>query len=86
MIGPGLATWELSAFKTTSLRERLALQFRGEIFKTLNPCKFHTPSLIAFTSSTSARKASGTGRSIDNPDPHAPFATNGVGRGQHLPR
>jgi hypothetical protein len=64
LIGPGLATWDFSAFKTTSLRERLALQFRAEIFNLLNRANFNTPNLITFTSSTSGTKTSGTAGAI----------------------
>jgi len=64
LIGPGLATWDFSAFKTTTLRERLALQFRAEIFNLLNRANFNTPNLITFTSSTSGTKVSGTAGAI----------------------
>ena len=64
LIGPGLATWDLSTFKTTNLSERLALQFRAEIFNLLNRANFNTPNLITFTSSTSGTKVSGTAGAI----------------------
>jgi hypothetical protein len=64
LIGPGLATWDFSAFKTTNLRERLALQFRAEIFNLLNRANFNTPNLITFTSSTTGTKTSGTAGAI----------------------
>jgi hypothetical protein len=64
LIGPGLATWDFSAFKTTNLRERLALQFRAEIFNLLNRANFNTPNLITFTSSSSGTKVSGTAGAI----------------------
>jgi hypothetical protein len=51
LIGPGLATWDFSTFKETALRERLALQFRAEIFNLLNRANFNTPNLITFTPS-----------------------------------
>jgi len=51
LIGPGLASWDFSALKETSLRERLGLQFRAEIFNLLNRANFNTPSLITFTPS-----------------------------------
>ncbi len=60
----GLATWDFSAFKTTNLRERLALQFRAEIFNLLNRANFNTPNLITFTSSASGTKVSGTAGAI----------------------
>jgi len=64
LIGPGLATWDFSAFKTTNLGERLALQFRAEIFNLLNRANFNTPNLITFTSSASGTKVSGTAGAI----------------------
>lgn len=64
LIGPGLATWDFSAFKTTNVRERLALQFRAEIFNLLNRASFNTPNLITFTSSASGTKVSGTAGAI----------------------
>ena len=64
LIGPGLATWDFSAFKTTNLGERLALQFRTEIFNLLNRANFNTPNLITFTSSASGTKVSGTAGAI----------------------
>ncbi len=50
-IGPGLATWDVSILKDTSIRERLSLQFRAEIFNLLNRANFNTPNLIVFTPS-----------------------------------
>lgn len=64
LIGPGLATWDFSAFKTTNISERIALQFRAEIFNLLNPANFNTPNLITFTSSTTGTKTSGTAGAI----------------------
>lgn len=64
LMGPGLATWDFSAFKTTALHERLALQFRAEIFNLLNRANFNTPNLITFTSSNSGTKTSGTAGAI----------------------
>jgi hypothetical protein len=64
LIGPDLATWDFSAFKTTTLRERLALQFRAEIFNLLNRANFNTPNLITFTSSATGTKVSGTAGAI----------------------
>ena len=51
LIGPGLATWDLSAAKDIQLREKMALQFRAEIFNLLNRANFNTPNLIVFTPS-----------------------------------
>jgi hypothetical protein len=64
LIGPGLATWDFSAFKTTTLHDRLAVQFRAEIFNLLNRANFNTPNLIAFTASGSTTKVSGTAGAI----------------------
>lgn len=64
LIGPGLATWDFSVFKTTELRERLALQFRAEIFNLLNRANFNTPNLITFTSSAAGTATSGTAGAI----------------------
>jgi hypothetical protein len=49
LIGPGLATWDLSFLKETPIRERLHLQFRAELFNLLNRANFNTPNAIAFT-------------------------------------
>jgi hypothetical protein len=49
LVGPGLATWDFSTVKDTSLHERLTLQFRAEIFNLLNRANFNTPNLIVFT-------------------------------------
>ena len=49
LIGPGLATWDLSAFKNFALRESLHLQLRGEFFNVLNHVNFNTPNAIVFT-------------------------------------
>jgi hypothetical protein len=44
--GPGLATWDFSAFKDTPLAGKTTLQFRVEIFNLLNRANFNTPNLI----------------------------------------
>jgi hypothetical protein len=49
LIGPGLATWDLSFLKDTSIRERFRVQFRAELFNALNRANFNTPNLITFT-------------------------------------
>ncbi|MFY9805499.1 MAG: carboxypeptidase regulatory-like domain-containing protein [Candidatus Acidiferrales bacterium] len=49
--GPGLATWDFSVLKNTSITERCNLQFRAEIFNLLNRANFNTPNLIVFTPS-----------------------------------
>jgi hypothetical protein len=49
LIGPGLATWDLSFLKNTRLGERTDLQFRAELFNVLNHTNFNTPNAIVFT-------------------------------------
>jgi hypothetical protein len=49
LIGPGLATWDLSFLKDTPIHERLNLQFRAEMFNLLNRANFNTPNAITFT-------------------------------------
>jgi hypothetical protein len=51
LTGPGLATWDFSAFKEARVRERVNLQLRAEFFNLLNRTNFNTPNLIAFTPS-----------------------------------
>ncbi len=50
--GPGIAAWDFSVLKDTSIREGLRLQFRAEIFNLLNRANFNTPNLIVFTPPT----------------------------------
>ncbi len=49
LIGPGLATWDLSFLKDTPIREGLNLQFRAELFNLLDRSNFNTPNAIVFT-------------------------------------
>jgi hypothetical protein len=49
LVGPGLATWDLSFFKDTHLSERTNLQFRAEFFNVLNHANFGTPNAVTFT-------------------------------------
>lgn len=60
--GPGLATWDFSVLKDTTIHERIKLQFRAEIFNILNRANFNTPNLIVFTPSG----VSGTAGSISS--------------------
>ena len=46
LIGPGLATWDLSFLKDTAVRENFHVQFRAELFNILNRANFNTPNLI----------------------------------------
>jgi len=51
LIGPGLATGDLSVLKDLPFRRSFGLQFRAEIFNLLNRANFNTPNLIVFTPS-----------------------------------
>jgi len=51
---PGLATWDFSVLKDTTIHERMSLQFRAEIFNLLNRSNFNTPNLILFTPPTAS--------------------------------
>ena len=51
LIGPGIATWDLSMLKDTPLHDRLNLQFRSEFFNILNRANYNTPNLVVFTPS-----------------------------------
>jgi hypothetical protein len=49
--GPGLADFDLSLFKDTSISERATIQFRSEFFNLLNRANFGTPNAIVFSGS-----------------------------------
>ena len=49
LIGPGLATWDLSLMKDTRISERLSVQFRAEVYNLLNRANFTTPNPVTFT-------------------------------------
>ncbi len=49
LIGPGLATWDLSFMKDTRIQEKLNLQFRAELFNFLNHPNFNFPNAVTFT-------------------------------------
>ncbi|HEV2200428.1 MAG TPA: carboxypeptidase-like regulatory domain-containing protein [Bryobacteraceae bacterium] len=51
LIGPGLATWDLSLLKDMRLREGLNLEFRAESFNVLNRANFNSPNAVVFTPS-----------------------------------
>ena len=64
-IGPGLATWDFSVLKGTTIREGKRLQFRAELFNLLNRANFNTPNLIVFTPPTATSTGlSGTAGAI----------------------
>jgi hypothetical protein len=50
--GPGLATLDLSAFKTAAISERVRLQVRAEFFNLLNRANFGPPNATVFTNGT----------------------------------
>jgi Carboxypeptidase regulatory-like domain len=52
LIGPGIAQLDLALMKSTSISERVHLQFRAEFFNILNRANFNTPNPVVFTSST----------------------------------
>jgi Carboxypeptidase regulatory-like domain len=54
LVGPGLAELDLSVLKTTSVSERMKLQFRAEFFNLLNRTNFSTPNTIVFSSASAA--------------------------------
>jgi carboxypeptidase family protein len=49
LIGPNLRELDLSLFKTTSITERVNLQFRAETFNLLNRANFNVPALSVFS-------------------------------------
>lgn len=53
LIGPGLADLDLSVLKKTAISEKVALQFRAEVFNVLNRANFGTPNAVVFSSATS---------------------------------
>ncbi len=57
LTGPGLATVDLSLFKSTAISERTSLQFRAEVFNAFNRSNFGNPNPIVFTSGTVSSSA-----------------------------
>jgi len=49
LIGPGLATWDMSFMKDTRIQEKLDLQFRAELFNFLNHPNFSFPNAVTFS-------------------------------------
>jgi hypothetical protein len=43
--GPTLFSWDMGAFKSTSIRDRITVQFRAEFFDTLNRPNFNDPNI-----------------------------------------
>jgi hypothetical protein len=60
LIGPGLIALDLAANKTFRLREGLNLQFRTEVFNSLNHPNFSIPSQRTLFSSTGAVGSAGS--------------------------
>jgi carboxypeptidase family protein len=55
--GPGLRDLDLSLFKTTTISERVSLQFRAESFNLLNRANFNVPALPIFSGNTASPSA-----------------------------
>ena len=53
LTGPGLAGLDFSVLKTTSLSEKVHLQFRAEFFNLLNRANFGSPNAVVFSSASS---------------------------------
>ncbi len=51
LIGPGVASWDVSVLKDTPIAERSRIQFRAEFFNVLNHANFNTPNAVVFTPS-----------------------------------
>jgi hypothetical protein len=49
-VGPGLADFDASLFKTTAISEKMSLQFRAEFFNVLNHANFNSPNTTVFSS------------------------------------
>ncbi len=54
LVGPGLATTDLSLAKSTAASDKLRVQFRAEFFNLFNRANFGTPNAVVFTSATAA--------------------------------
>jgi hypothetical protein len=52
LYGPGLATTDVSLAKSTSISERLRLQFRAEFFNLFNRANFGSPNAVVFASAS----------------------------------
>jgi hypothetical protein len=55
--GPGLADVDVSLFKNTAVAEGVALQFRAEVFNTLNHANFGPPNATVFSSGAASASA-----------------------------
>lgn len=52
LIGPGMASMDLSLVRSFPVREKLQMQFRGEFFNLLNRVNFGLPNYQVFTNTT----------------------------------
>jgi hypothetical protein len=52
LVGPGLATTDLSVAKNTTISEKVRLQFRAEFFNIFNRANFGSPNAVVYTSAT----------------------------------
>jgi len=52
LTGPGLAQLAMSLVKSTSINDRISVQFRAELFNLLNHTNFGTPNAVVFSSSS----------------------------------
>ena len=59
LTGPGLASLDMSLFKTTRISERWGLQFRAEFFNVLNRANFGIPGVIMLTTSGAPSPSAG---------------------------
>jgi len=59
LIGPGLATLDLSLFKNIPISERTSLQFRAEVFNTLNRANFGVPNALTLNPDGTPRATAG---------------------------
>jgi hypothetical protein len=50
LVGPGYADWDASLLKTTSLTERIRVQFRAEVFNVVNHTNLQLPNEVVFSS------------------------------------
>jgi hypothetical protein len=59
LTGPGLTSLDLSVDRKFAIKERLALQFRAEIFNILNHANFNEPNPVIYTSATALSPTAG---------------------------
>jgi hypothetical protein len=59
LVGPNFRDVDVSAFKTTSIGERIQLEFRAEAFNVLNRANFNLPGSFNVFSGTALSPAAG---------------------------